>query len=202
MKFEQQWDEMMKQVKERASRDEAFQALCESDFAQAVKEATGIKVPAGLFPAAAKPEVLSANMLLGASGATSKSSSGLRAVGVGQSDLSSMDIEAALVMVQQQRAQQLDDTLKNQVADVEARNKQIAQLNQQLSALNSQPQSEETNRQIEDLKAQIDQLSTANQMAMLQLQSMTNKRTEAVETMSAFTKKMQDSRTSIIGNLR
>ena len=113
-----------------------------------------------------------------------------------------MDVQTAMMMVQQQRAQQLDDTVKKQAAEMEASNKKIADLNQQLQALQSQPKSDATDKQIADLKAQIDQLSSANQMSMLQLQSMMNKQTQAVDTMSTFTKKMQDSRTAIIGNMR
>ena len=40
------------------------------------------------------------------------------------------------------------------------------------------------------------------QMDMLRLQSLSNKRNEAFETMTNFIKKMQDNRNSIIGNMR
>lgn len=55
---------------------------------------------------------------------------------------------------------------------------------------------------ISKLKNQIDGLNNSNQMDMLRLQSMTNKRNEAFDTMTNFIKKMQDSRSSIIGNMR
>lgn len=51
-------------------------------------------------------------------------------------------------------------------------------------------------------KAQIEALGNSQQMDMLRLQSMTNKRNEAFEVMAAFIKKMQEARASIIGNLR
>ena len=44
--------------------------------------------------------------------------------------------------------------------------------------------------------------TTRQQMDMLRLQSMTNKRNEAFDVMTNFIKKMQDSRSSIIGNMR
>ncbi|WJH32173.1 hypothetical protein N6H13_15585 [Paenibacillus sp. CC-CFT742] len=40
------------------------------------------------------------------------------------------------------------------------------------------------------------------QMEMLRLQSLSNKRNEAFDVMTNFIKKMQDSRSSIIGNMR
>jgi len=55
---------------------------------------------------------------------------------------------------------------------------------------------------IQQLKSQIDSLSNSQQMDMLRLQSLSNKRNEAFETMTNFIKKMQDSRSSIIGNMR
>jgi len=55
---------------------------------------------------------------------------------------------------------------------------------------------------IQEIKLQIDSLSNSQQMDMLRLQSLSNKRNEAFETMTNFIKKMQDSRSSIIGNMR
>lgn len=55
---------------------------------------------------------------------------------------------------------------------------------------------------INTVKGQIDQLNNTSQMDMLRLQSMTNKRNEAFDIMTNFIKKMQDSRSSIIGNMR
>lgn len=52
------------------------------------------------------------------------------------------------------------------------------------------------------LKSQIDAQSNSQQMDMLRLQSLSNKRNEAFDTMTDFIKKMQDSRNSIIGNMR
>ena len=55
---------------------------------------------------------------------------------------------------------------------------------------------------MQNIKGQIDALSNSQQMDMLRLQSLSNKRNEAFETMTNFIKKMQDSRSSIIGNMR
>ncbi|MFN9475315.1 hypothetical protein [Acidovorax sp.] len=55
---------------------------------------------------------------------------------------------------------------------------------------------------IADSKTQIDALSNSQQMDMLRLQSLSNKRNEAFDLMTNFIKKMQDSRSSILGNMR
>jgi flagellar capping protein FliD len=55
---------------------------------------------------------------------------------------------------------------------------------------------------IQQLKSQIDSLSNSQQMDMLRLQSLSNKRNEAFEIMTNFIKKMQDNRSSIVGNMR
>ncbi len=55
---------------------------------------------------------------------------------------------------------------------------------------------------INSVKSMIDSANNSNQMDMLRLQSLTNKRNEAFDVMSNFIKKMQDSRSSIVGNMR
>ena len=52
------------------------------------------------------------------------------------------------------------------------------------------------------IKGAIDAQSNSQQMDMLRLQSLSNKRNEAFDVMTNFVKKMQDSRSSIIGNMR
>ncbi len=52
------------------------------------------------------------------------------------------------------------------------------------------------------LQSQVDSLNSTQQMDMLRLQSLSNKRNEAFDVMTNFIKKMQDSRSSIIGNMR
>ncbi|MFC7551724.1 hypothetical protein ACFQU7_04545 [Pseudoroseomonas wenyumeiae] len=51
-------------------------------------------------------------------------------------------------------------------------------------------------------KGHIDSLGNSQQMDMLRLQSMSNKRNEAFDVMTNFVQKMQESRSSIIGNMR
>lgn len=86
-------------------------------------------------------------------------------------DIQGMDLESALQAVQSQRAQLLENQLKDQLEVVQQRNQQLVDLNTQ-------------------------------QMDMLRFQSMNNKRNEAFDVMTNFAKKMQDSRSSIIGNIR
>jgi hypothetical protein len=113
-------------------------------------------------------------------------------------DLTSMDIETALMMVQQERAKLLDSQLQSQIQEVQNRNQAIAELNAQLQAA---IQSGDAS-QVQALKSKIDALSSSQQMDMLRLQSLSNKRNEAFDVMTNFIKKMQDSRSSIIGNMR
>jgi hypothetical protein len=54
----------------------------------------------------------------------------------------------------------------------------------------------------QQLKSQTDSLSNTQQMDMLRLQSLSNKRNEAFDIMTNFVKKMADSRSSILGNMR
>ncbi|SAI25201.1 secreted protein [Bordetella ansorpii] len=63
-------------------------------------------------------------------------------------------------------------------------------------------QAQELRAGMDDLKRQVDGISNSQQMEMLRLQSLANKNNEAFEVMTNFIKKMQDSRSSIIGNMR
>lgn len=56
--------------------------------------------------------------------------------------------------------------------------------------------------EIDNLKTSIDSEGSSQQMDMLRLQSLTNKRNEAFDMMSNFIKKMQDNRSGIISNMR
>lgn len=57
-------------------------------------------------------------------------------------------------------------------------------------------------RSVSQIRSQIDAAGNSQQMDMLRLQSMSNKRNEAFDVMTNFVKKMQDSRSSIIANMR
>jgi len=113
-------------------------------------------------------------------------------------DLSSMDIETALMMVQQQRVQLLDQQLAAQSNSVQERNAQLAILNSQLSQANANGDTATAAQR----KSEIDALNNSQQMDLLRLQSLSNKRNEAFDMMTNFIKKMQDSRSAIIGNMR
>lgn len=165
------------------------------------------------------------------------------ASGMTSVDISSMDLETALMAVQQQRSQLLDQQLKDQITAVQAKNDQIAKLNnllaaaygisgkfgsdaktgdsipndadtqQRMSALNAAAASAgvtvpalankgQLDGFIQQMKSTIDSMSNSQQMDMLRLQSLSNKQNEAFDVMTNFIKKMQDSRSSIIGNMR
>lgn len=162
-------------------------------------------------------------------------------------DISSMDIETALLAVQSRRANLLESQLRDQIAGVQARNDQIGKLNtvsNSLRALLAVFSTSQNSIQITagsnidqlfqqlkvdaqsagvdigsllkgnvlnkadiealqtGIKGQIDSASNSQQMDMLRLQSLTSKRNEAFESLTNFIKKMQDSRNSIIGNMR
>ncbi|GIP19680.1 hypothetical protein J40TS1_53220 [Paenibacillus montaniterrae] len=146
--------------------------------------------------------------------------------------LQGLDLETALLMVQQQRTSLLDQQLSSQINDVTARNQTIAEYNTLIGKLyqaknqssasialdkdtndsllkhgfvtktNSSYSSQEIDSIISSLRSKIDATSNSQQMDMLRLQSLTNKRNEAFDVMTNFIKKMQDSRSSIIGNMR
>jgi len=114
-------------------------------------------------------------LFAGANQSSAASIQGVGYQGMAPIDLSSVDLETALKMVQQQRTNLLESQLQTQLTEVQTRNEQLAGLNEQL---NSQ------------------------QMDMLRMQSMNSKRNEAFDAMTNFVKKMQDSRSSILGNMR
>jgi len=118
--------------------------------------------------------------------------------GTSSIDIRSMDLETAMMAVQQQRANLLEQQLKDQMQSVQDRNAELAILNSQLN----EAQANGDTATAEARKAQIDALSNSQQMDMLRLQSLSNKRNEAFDVMTNFIKKMQDSRSSIIANMR
>ncbi|OZB94366.1 hypothetical protein [Paenibacillus sp. XY044] len=154
-------------------------------------------------------------------------------VNVGNIDLAGMDIESALQAVQQQRAQVLEDQLRDQLTNVQKRNEEIAQLNNILSELRTlrgqsadgnykvadgtlstlagkgladasktDYSADDVDQLIEKVKSHIDNLSSSQQMDMIRLQELSNKRNEAMDVMSDYIKKMEDARSSILGNMR
>lgn len=154
--------------------------------------------------------------------------------GMTQVNIQGMDLETALMAVQNNRASLLEDQLKNQITAVQAQNDKITKLNQLLGVINEElgklssgtaadaavkladdkgamftamsmaiPQTKgELENLLGQIKSEIDSASNSQQMDMLRLQSLSNKRNEAFDTMTNFIKKMEDSRNSIIGNMR
>ncbi len=158
---------------------------------------------------------------------------------ISTSSVSSMDIETALLAVQNQRASLLEGQLETQLKDVQNRNAAIGQINDVLGAARTLSAMFESDAEstaalpagneleafekaaaaagidisgvkdkstlgaaIENYKTSIDSQSNSQQMDMLRLQSLSNKRNEAFDVMTNFMKKMQDNRSSIIGNMR
>ncbi|WP_341300041.1 hypothetical protein MHB44_16335 [Lysinibacillus sp. FSL H8-0500] len=128
-----------------------------------------------------------------------------------EGNMQGMDLEMALQDIQAQRVQLFEEQLNNQLETVQQRNQQLMELNRQLGELNKEKVAtpvEDTDKQttldqqIQDLKNQIDHLNNSQQMEMLRLQSLSNKRNEAFDIMTNFIKKMQESRSSIIDNMR
>jgi len=160
--------------------------------------------------------------------------------GMTQINISSMDLETALLAVQQNRSSLLEKQLSDQIASVQARNETISKLYDLMGVLNEEkgklpsnakadyavklaadkvailtarnrdlnlnmaiPKTKgELEKLITEIKGMIDATSNSQQMDMLRLQGLTNKRNEAFDVMTNFIKKMQDSRSSIIGNMR
>ena len=173
---------------------------------------------------------------------------------VSAAQLQSVDLETAMMMVQSDRANNLEVQLKGQLQAVAQRNQDIASLNKLMTDLRamrpsgSDPEkwgnmgaNQQAGRDmyarvqaagltipdaaggdavnepgtniydakqktydvwIEEIKGKIDSASNSQQMDMLRLQSLSNKRNEAFEIMTNFVKKMSDSRGSIVGNMR
>ena len=97
------------------------------------------------------------------------------------------------------RTNKLESQLQSQIAILnEPRNK----LNADIVATTDDAKKDELEGQIQELNNQINTLSDSQQMDMLRLQRLSNKRNEAFDTMTNFVKKMQDSRSSIINNMR
>lgn len=153
------------------------------------------------------------------------------AIGINMSNIQGMDLETALMAVQSNRANLLDQQLRDQINQIQSRNEMISKLSTLLGRLQQlQPgkgsaalpaelrlelknagvnlptaevlKGEEWTSLMAQLKTKIDSISSSQQMDMLRLQGLSNKRNEAFDVMTNFIKKMQESRSSIIGNMR
>ena len=106
-------------------------------------------------------------------------------------------------------ANQATDIDRNGTMDAKGRVVQgfVDQLDAKISALQAQiadnGKTIDANKQaVTEIKSSLDNLSNTQQMEMLRLQGLTGKRNEAFDVMTNFLKKMQESRSSIIGNMR
>lgn len=153
--------------------------------------------------------VLSMSLLLAGGGQAFATTSNVgETSSVNIQNIQSFDVETALMMVQSNRARLVDEQLQAQLATVQNINKQVAILNEQLSSLNKEREKKSINdtveidAQIKIIKEQIDTMISNQQMDMVKLQSLSNKRNETFDLMTNFMKKMQENRSSIIGNMR
>lgn len=105
------------------------------------------------------------------------------------SELDSRIAEAGKVPEQMAQLEQI----AGQRAEYQNKDAAIADLKKQKTDLSTE---------IDNLKTSIDSEGNSQQMEMLRLQSLSNKRNEAFDMMSNFIKKMQDSRSAIISNMR
>lgn len=116
------------------------------------------------------------------------------------------------MLIQSQRAGLVDANLTAQMQAVSARNQQMVKLNEKIADVTKQwtdarsgtddKKTEQLKTELDQLKAELNQLGNTQQMDMLKMQSLTNKRNQAFELMTNFIKKMQDSRSAILGNMR
>jgi len=168
-------------------------------------------------------------------------------------DISGLDLETAMLLVQSRRAELLESQLGDRITELQGRNDNIARLNTLLADVaklrpsgtdplkwanlgadtaqgkamykrlqeagvaiptTGDDRVDEPGTGIHDarqrtfdawnqqLKARIDEANSTQQMDMLKLQSLSNKRNEAFDLMTNFIKKMADARSSVLGNMR
>ena len=143
--------------------------------------------------------------------------------GILKSSLSNEELMALMLGMQQERSGLLEQQIKAQMEKEQARNARIQDLQQALSQNGKDDQlwrdfcAQKTNLDLDcagkdasgfgvvmfnQVKTVMDSLSPSQQIDMLRLQSALAKRNEAFEQMAALIRKMQDARTSIIGNMR
>ncbi|MBB6562915.1 hypothetical protein HNP48_005632 [Acidovorax soli] len=91
---------------------------------------------------------------------------------------------------------------KNSTADTTNANGSVTKSSWYPGGVNGSTTKGELDGAIQQMKSQIDSMSNSQQMDMLRLQSLSNKRNEAFDLMTNFIKKMQENRSSIIGNMR
>lgn len=108
MNWEQQLEQIERQATEKAKADPSFAELVKTDFEEAVYQVSGVRVPfrewEELASASASDELSEEELELVVGGTSA---------GIGSIDISGMDLESALLAVQSQRVQAMDDALSN-----------------------------------------------------------------------------------------
>ena len=143
--------------------------------------------------------------------------------GILKANPTEISIEEMLLQVQQRRADLLEKQLRKQMEAMQARNARTQDLQQALSQNGQDDQlwrdfcAQKTNLDLDctgkdvagfgvvmvnRVKTMLDSLNPSQQIDMLRLQSLSAKRNEAFEQLTAWMKKMQDVRSSIVGNMR
>jgi hypothetical protein len=124
--------------------------------------------------------------------------------GITVGDLKGLDLESAMMAVQSRRANQKVSVTPAQISNINGLYAKAGIVpaiagKTQFDASFTQAQ---VDASVDVIKSAIDSLNNSQQMDMLRLQSLTNKRNEAFDLMTNFIKKMSDSRSSILGNMR
>ena len=107
------------------------------------------------------------------------------------------DIEGAIMMVQTRRTETLDKQIEVRIRELQERNNKIASLNTQLSNVGKDDNKTKTR-----LKGEIDKLNADSQLDMIKMQSLTNKRNQAFETLTNLLQKFQKSLDAVVSNMR
>ena len=143
--------------------------------------------------------------------------------GILKANPTGVSIEEMLLQVQQRRADLLETQLREQIEAEQAKNARTQGLQQALSQNGQDDQrwrdfcAQKTNLDLDcagkdvagfgvvmvnRVKTMLDSVGNSQQIDMLRLQALSAKRNEAFEQMTAWMKKMQDVRSSIVGNMR
>lgn len=123
-----------------------------------------------------------------------------------------MDLGALQMMLQIDRTKVLDESIADQMDQIQERNKllknyteELAGLRKQLAGLDREDDEDAYHSleiQIENLKGKIDALNSDSQLDMIRLQSLIDKRNQAFEMASNTLQRDQKTRDSITGNFR
>jgi len=210
-----------------------------------------VEVPPEFKAAAAELQLNGAPKGAKSAGPAGPSAPAIGTIGAGM-DLKGMDVEAAMMAIQQQRAALLEGQVNGQMDAMRKRNDDISSLNTLAGDLKKlrpagtdgekwvnlganaaegkkfyarlqvagvtmptgadkvdepgtgiyDAKQKTIDKWLEELTGKVDSQNASQQMDMLRMQSLTNKRNEAFDLMTNFIKKMQDSRSAILGNMR